>query len=60
MQIKKGAEIPKSSAFDHFWKIVKLNTDVLKPLLFSEQLTIDLCFLTCEQSQTLNVGGGFM
>ena len=33
---KKGDETPKNSVFGHFWKIVKLNTDVLEPSILSE------------------------
>ena len=33
---KKGVEAPTNSVFDHFWKIVELNTDALEPSLLSE------------------------
>jgi len=33
---KKGVETPKNSVFGHFWKIVKLNADMLQTSLISE------------------------
>ena len=32
---KKGVEIPKNIVFDHFCRIIELNTKVLEPLLLS-------------------------
>ena len=33
---EKKFQTAKNSVFDHFWKIVELNTDVLEPSLLSE------------------------
>ena len=37
---KKGVETFKNTVSDHFWKIVELITDVLEPLLSSDNWSL--------------------
>ena len=56
---EKGVETTKNSVFDHFWKIVELNTDVLEPSLLSEIDKWSLLFKMSLKPNWLSLSNNF-